>query len=717
MLRSANSAYFFSEILTNQFQTTQNTIAEHIENCGKQKGSPESLKPKARDSKSRTSTTLPVRTGEGVRRINLRVKLSDGTYFQNPSQASSAMATPAPVDIVPVKPVPRPPPTLNGIAAQLPKNAAEYAQTLREIEELLPNTRDIFKHLTGEREIHSDSEDSLPDAYEYDPEVYGDAPHPLTDEAYFMKNTPISVFQSRSQESFKRSYDHAFAEQENIVTVMAQLQAEYLELEEEIAAREHRMPKRLRPLDSRVVFEDKKEADLYNYKYDPDPKRRGRQDPDAQRTDSVYVGGRELRGRARNRESAAAEFLQGRKKRGPAPASQIPRPAGTRGPGRPRKEVRVGTDSGVTSVQPSRDASIDAAVIPQVSPAKRGGKIIRNPRGYNGRNKPVVSLPPTREPSATPAVQAAPTVLPRKKRGRKSNAEKAREAEAAAAAAALAAANNRQEAVKEIAPKQNEPVAPAVQETRRVSGRGRPPKVVQPVAVEVNDTIAPQSASTTPSGSASERQLPGPVAIKPAAPKPDTAIPMAKPVGKRREILKIRMSSGGSQKVEQILSPTTASPKLGEEKVNESSGNIQPAQTEESQESSQVDFDEGTLELSLIETGPTAPESFYGPSTPTVAAPDEPIPSPKKATVGKAHTPSTIPHPPVRPPGPPPPIQFIPTRIVPTPVSPNGAGTSPGGVMARQFFGNASRRARRGEFINSGESITFQLLVFSSETC
>lgn len=642
------------------------------------------------------------------------------------------MAAPASADIVSVKPVPRPPSTLNGIAAQLPRNADEYAQALREIEEnqLLPNTRDIFKHLTGEREIHSDSEDSLPDAYEYDPETYDvDAPHPLADEAYFMKNTPISIFQSRSQESFKRSYDHAFAEQENIIAVMARLQAEYLELEEEIAAREHRMPKRLRPLDSRVIFEDKKEADLYNYKYDPDPKKRGRQDPDAQRTDSVYVGGRELRGRARNRESAAAEFLQGRKKRVPAPASQIPRPAGTRGPGRPRKEVWVGTESGVTSVQPSRDASLDAAVTPQASPAKRGGKIIRNPRGYNGRNKPaaeVVSLPPTREPSPTPVVQAAPAVPPRR-RGRKSNAEKAREAEAAAATAAAAAAaataattaNDEPEPVKGVIPQQVEPVVPVVQETRRVSGRGRPPKV-QPVAVEVNDTIASQSAPGTPSGSASERQPPRPVAIKPAVSKPDTtkpAIPkppVAKPLGKRREILKIRMSSGGSQKVEQILSPTTASPKLGEEKEAENRENVQ---TEESQESSKVDLQEETQALALIETGPTAPESFYGPATPTATTSDGIIPGPSNATADNTPTPFKNPPPAVQSSAPPPPIQFVPSRIVstPTPASPVTAGTPPAGVAPRQFFGNASRRARRGEFINSGESVTLRILVFSSE--
>ncbi|RPB22926.1 hypothetical protein L211DRAFT_312013 [Terfezia boudieri ATCC MYA-4762] len=157
------------------------------------------------------------------------------------------------------------------------------------------------------------------------------------------------------------------------------------------------------------------------------------------------------------------------------------------------------------------------------------------------------------------------------------------------------------------------------------------------------------------------------------------------------------MSSGGSQKVEQILSPTTASPKLGEEKATE---DMQTTQTEEFQESSQVDLNEEKLELSLIETGPTAPESFYGPATPKAAAADEAAPSPNATA---APTPSTIPPPPVRPPGPQPPIQFIPTRVVPTPTSASSVtGTSPGGVIARQFFGNASRRARRGEFINSG---------------
>lgn len=726
-------------------------IAEHVESCEKHKSPSESSKVKSREVKNRDSKTpapaTPVRASEGVRRINLRVKLSDGTYFQNPSQPQPLLppaTTPVETTITtPVRPsspsltgiaakLPQPPsstsitaklpqpPSLASIAAKLPQTASEYAKILQDIEqyELQPNTREIFKQLTGEKIIHSDSEDSLPDAYEYDPEECGaDASKPLPDEAYFMKNTSISVFQSRSQESFKRSYDHAFAEQENIIAVMAQLQAEYFELEEEVAAREHRMPKRLRPLSSHVVFEDKKEADLYNYKYDPDPKKRGRQDPDAQRTDSVYVGGRELRGRARNREGVAAEFLQGRRKRLSAPGPQATRPTGARGPGRPRKEVLGGTDSGVTSMQQSRDASLDATAVPQVSPVKRG-KLIRNPRGYNGRNKRV-SLPPTREQSPTPAPQPVAATLP-KRRGRKSNAEKAKEAEAALAIAEAQAAM--EEPAKEIVPK-SVPITSSslTGPTRRISTRTRK----LPVAVENSNASTSELAPQTPSATTPERRPPKPPAARPTTPKPDsTKIGMTKaqatrPVGRRQEILKLRMSSRGSAKAERILSPKVASCMLDEEKLTE----ITAEKEQQKEEALGLPQDQMTEEAlppvsADIDLRPTAPESFYGNLSPNSPA-DTPNPlvldsPPNVVCVTSSPASCTILPQKVSPQTQQPQLQFMPNRVVsttPAPASPVMTGTSPASsVPPRQFFGNASRRARRGEFINSGKLILLSFI-------
>ena len=679
---------------------------------------------KNRDAKA-SASAAPIRAGEGIRRINLRVKLSDGTYFQNPSQPQPLPPPETPVETTVTMPERPQPLGSTNIADKLPQTASEYAKILRDMG-LQSSAREIFKQLTGERAVHSDSEDSLPDAYEYDPEEYGaDASKPLPEEAYFMKNTPISVFQSRSQESFKRGYDHAFAEQENIIAVMAQLQAEYLELEEEIAAREYRMPKRLRPLGSHVVFEDKKEADLYNYKYDPDPKKRGRQDPDAQRTDSVYVGGRELRGRARNREGIAAEFLQGRKKRLSAPASQVTRPAGTRGPGRPRKEAPAGTESGVTSVQQSRDASLDATAAPQASPVKKG-KLIRNPRGYNGRNKPVelVSLPPTREQSPTPAPQSATATLP-KRRGRKTNAERAKEAEAALAIAEAQAAT--EGSPKDIVPKSIPLTSPSLSApSRRMSTRAKKLSVaVEHSNVSTTELDPPNPPTTVP-----ERRLSKPLAIQPTTSKPDstkigiTKSVVAKAVGKRREILKLRMSSGGSAKAERILSPIVTSCMPDEEKLT----GVTTETEHQEEESLGSPLQDQAKEEDLpppsidIDTRPTAPESFYGNLSPNAREDTSGTPvldsPPDDTGVNSSPTACTILSPQVPAPPQQPSLQFVPSRVVsttPAPTSPVMTGTSPASsVPPRQFFGNASRRARRGEFINSGKLIScFPLTCFS----
>lgn len=690
--------YTYQRLLAHIYilQNAQNSVAEHIEGCRKQKGSVDTRKTRGLRSRKQIVPTIPPKgSPETVRkRINLRVRLSDGTYFQNPQQAQKS------TEIPPVRP------TLSSIATKLPQTATEYGRVIREIEEfeLLPKTQDIFRQLTGEREVHSDSDDSMPDAYEYDPED----DHSRSENGYFMKTPPVSVFQARVQESFKRSYAHAFAEQENIIAVMHQLQTEYLELEEEVAAREHRMPKRLRPLDSPIVFEDKKEADLYNYKYDPDPKKRGIQDPDTQRTDSVYVGGRELRGRARNRDGplSTAEFLQGRKRRGPAPATLIPRPAGTRGPGRPPKVPPAATDSGMTSLQPSRDASIDATTTPHDSPARKA-KVIRNPRGYNGRNKPEPTpTVETREP--TPE---EPAPLP-KRRGRKPASEKNKQPIVQPPQSSYNEKFQNTQGIVGL-PKENPEskdtvVQPSFTETKTRAAWRQRQQIAAGVSVQVADdslspppTSAPEKTSekTTAAKSATKSATKSTAkpAVKPAWKPAGMKPPPTKPAGRKREIVKLRLSSGASARAGQILSPTLPD-KRQAPVVEKGKG---------------VEFSMGRLNpenAPSYTTGPTAPAAFYGdaiPSTPgTPVTPSPPAVAKSASTTSSGNSPKmpeTIPTPTISSSSPQAPLHFMPSRMASSPAASSPVTTPVPASLPRQFFGNASRRARRGEFINSGK--------------
>ncbi|KAI9783200.1 MAG: hypothetical protein M1839_004040 [Geoglossum umbratile] len=84
---------------------------------------------------------------------------------------------------------------------------------------------------------------------------------------------------------------------ENAADVLKAWQDEWMVIEARVAKLQQRKAHNPRAVPDSVVFEDQKEADLYGYRWDPNPKKRGQQDPAAQRIGRL-VGGRELRRRA-----------------------------------------------------------------------------------------------------------------------------------------------------------------------------------------------------------------------------------------------------------------------------------------------------------------------------------------------------------------------------------------------------------------------------------
>ncbi|KAI9838827.1 MAG: hypothetical protein M1819_004033 [Sarea resinae] len=94
----------------------------------------------------------------------------------------------------------------------------------------------------------------------------------------------------------KRSTAALFAVAANAQNALKLWQDEWIALEKKTArfTQPPHRPHDPRKPEEPVVYEDKKEAGLYGYKYDPDPKKRGLQEPDKQKY-GRFVGGRELR--------------------------------------------------------------------------------------------------------------------------------------------------------------------------------------------------------------------------------------------------------------------------------------------------------------------------------------------------------------------------------------------------------------------------------------
>ncbi|KZF24521.1 hypothetical protein L228DRAFT_259726 [Xylona heveae TC161] len=121
--------------------------------------------------------------------------------------------------------------------------------------------------------------------------------------------TDPELFLAALENPEKRSTKALFAIAENAQRALKIWQDEWIILDKRTArfAQPPRKPADPRAVEAPVRFEDRKEADLYGYKYDPDPKKEGKQDPEKQRHGRV-VGGRELR---KLKASLAGKGLEG----------------------------------------------------------------------------------------------------------------------------------------------------------------------------------------------------------------------------------------------------------------------------------------------------------------------------------------------------------------------------------------------------------------------
>ncbi|PWW80877.1 hypothetical protein C7212DRAFT_274295 [Tuber magnatum] len=133
----------------------------------------------------------------------------------------------------------------------------------------------------------------------------------------FIPITPISTFQEYLENS--KTPAEKFLVEEKIVEALANMQVEYLMIDEIIKRKEASTPDgestttgqvargrrkgKLRvarnPLepDDPVVWEDKKESELYGFSYDPAIDKRGKQNADEQQAGKYSIRGRELRSR------------------------------------------------------------------------------------------------------------------------------------------------------------------------------------------------------------------------------------------------------------------------------------------------------------------------------------------------------------------------------------------------------------------------------------
>ncbi|RPA97431.1 hypothetical protein L873DRAFT_1116904 [Choiromyces venosus 120613-1] len=133
----------------------------------------------------------------------------------------------------------------------------------------------------------------------------------------FIPITPISTFQQHLENS--KTTAEKFLVEEKIVEALADMQVEYLMIDEIVKRKEASTPdgegvaitkptrgrkkRKLRvvrnPLEPEdpIVWEDKKEAELYGFSYDPAIDKRGKQNADEQQAGKYSIRGRELRSR------------------------------------------------------------------------------------------------------------------------------------------------------------------------------------------------------------------------------------------------------------------------------------------------------------------------------------------------------------------------------------------------------------------------------------
>jgi hypothetical protein len=93
---------------------------------------------------------------------------------------------------------------------------------------------------------------------------------------------------------------------EHSVSVWDQWQEDFMEVDKRVSHKTNRKPHAPRPVLDMQQWEDQKEADIYSFKWDPKPEKRGRQDPIAQALGRI-VGGRELRRRVPTSKALGAD--------------------------------------------------------------------------------------------------------------------------------------------------------------------------------------------------------------------------------------------------------------------------------------------------------------------------------------------------------------------------------------------------------------------------
>ncbi|KAI9801430.1 MAG: hypothetical protein M1825_003410 [Sarcosagium campestre] len=217
----------------------------------------------------------------------------------------------------------------------------------------------------------------------------------------------------------RRSSYELYVAAEAAAAALCAWQKEYHEIEYRVAIRLGEVPKENGTIDEDIVYEDKKEADLYGYTWNPAVSRRGIQDPVAQRVN--LVAGRAPTARALNQEpaegSAGIEAVVRRRGRPrkvmgidvadlketvePGPAVQrrsqrqavaskkmVPEPDGKPADA-PKKRGRPRTRPIPTHVQPPQDPGVETEATIAPAPKRRG----RPPKHLNSTSMQVGPQP------------------------------------------------------------------------------------------------------------------------------------------------------------------------------------------------------------------------------------------------------------------------------------------------------------------------------------
>ncbi|KAH0534133.1 hypothetical protein FGG08_007275 [Glutinoglossum americanum] len=225
----------------------------------------------------------------------------------------------------------------------------------------------------------------------------------------FRTITDPEKFLASLQDPEDKSTRSLYQSVQNAADTLKIWQDEWMAIEARVARLQQRKAHNPRAALDPIVFEDQKEADLYGYKWDPNPKKRGLQDPMAQRTGRM-VGGRELRRRGPGLRGLAIDSDAGtqdggrrtRSRRGDGTSD----PNGSGADGGRLTGAQNGTEAPITRRSAKRAADLMDADTPEQSDApKRRGRPRLNPlpaRVQDIRNTDTFSATST-ESEGTPA--------------------------------------------------------------------------------------------------------------------------------------------------------------------------------------------------------------------------------------------------------------------------------------------------------------------------